>query len=193
MSKAALAWCFPRVFMHHRRQIGSLLKRLDLEVPFNNSVYTSATLNVGPRTACWLHNDSTNYPGLPCAVTAFGAFDPDKSGHLIAWNVGVVVRFPQLSTVLLSSSSVMHGNTAISSSEQRFSFTQYVQGSLYRSMAYSLQPATLINDEEKEKLDSEAEEGWEMQLARIGTLGDLEENRRELLKEEEAFGLDIMF
>ncbi|KAI0037770.1 hypothetical protein FA95DRAFT_1470035, partial [Auriscalpium vulgare] len=53
----------------------------ELQWNFPNSAYPCATANLGPTTICLGHNDCSNYPSFPCAVTPFGNFNPDKGGH----------------------------------------------------------------------------------------------------------------
>ncbi|KAI0028180.1 hypothetical protein K488DRAFT_73967 [Vararia minispora EC-137] len=46
---------------------------------FLNSVYTAGAMNFGPETCCDTHFDVRTYPGLPCAVTAFSDFNPNRA------------------------------------------------------------------------------------------------------------------
>ena len=76
--------------------------------------------------------DSANLPYGWCAITALGNFDYTKGGHLILWELGLVVEFPPGSTFLLPSACISHSNVAIAKHEKRFSFTQYTAGSIFR-------------------------------------------------------------
>ncbi|KAJ7078404.1 hypothetical protein B0H15DRAFT_788953, partial [Mycena belliarum] len=78
------------------------------------------------------HLDFANLAWGWCAVTALGNFDPDIGGHLILWDLRLVVRFPPGSTILLPSALIQHSNVPIQAHEHRSSFTQYTAGGLFR-------------------------------------------------------------
>lgn len=78
--------------------------------------------------------DYANLPFGWCSVTSLGNFDPILGGHLVLWEMQLVIEFPAGSTILLPSAAVTHSNVPINSSagEQRFSFTQYTAGGIFR-------------------------------------------------------------
>ena len=102
-----------------------------LKRTFPTSVFAATMYNLGPWTICFKHTDFTNLAFSMCAVTAFGNFDPKKSGHLILWECGLVIEFPPGSTILLPSATILHLNVTVDSHERRYSFTQYVAGELF--------------------------------------------------------------
>ncbi|KAJ7702866.1 hypothetical protein B0H14DRAFT_2648002 [Mycena olivaceomarginata] len=59
------------------------------------SVFAAATFNFGPRTVTFPHIDFANLAWGWCAITALGNFDPDKGGHLILWDLKLIIRFPR--------------------------------------------------------------------------------------------------
>ncbi|KAJ7349570.1 hypothetical protein DFH08DRAFT_935631 [Mycena albidolilacea] len=67
-----------------------------------------------------------------CAVTALGWFDPDLGGHLILWDLRLVIRFPPGSTIFIPSALIRHSNVPIRPHKIRSSFTQYTAGGLFR-------------------------------------------------------------
>jgi hypothetical protein len=73
-----------------------------------------------------------NLPYGWCAVTTFGKFDYKKGGHMILWELRLVVEFPPGATFLLPSACISHSNIDIDQSETRYSFTQYTAGSIFR-------------------------------------------------------------
>jgi len=79
-----------------------------------------------------MHKDHANLPYDWCAITALGSFDCTKGGHLIFWELGLVIQFPPGSTIFIPSASVTHSNTPIASGEKHFSMTQYTAGSIFR-------------------------------------------------------------
>lgn len=119
----------------------------------SNSAYPCITFNLGPQTVCNAHNDSTNYPGVPCAITPLGTFDPDEGGELVFYDYKLIVRFPPASTALLSSAGVRHGNKPIRKGEKRYSVTQFCVGGLKRWVRHGFRPASHLSDEERARLD----------------------------------------
>jgi hypothetical protein len=154
--------------------------------PFKNSVYPAACMNAGPQTCCKPHFDVCNYPGSPCAVTAFGHFNPDTGGHFVLYDLKLFFRFPPGTTVLLSSAGIRHGNTPISPEETRYSFTQFCPGGLMRWVAYGCKPAGQFSKKDRENMDKQAEEGWEKQLGRFSKIWELDDDRERVWNQEHA-------
>ncbi|KAJ7790894.1 hypothetical protein B0H14DRAFT_2625553 [Mycena olivaceomarginata] len=92
---------------------------------FVGSIFAACTFNFGPRAICAAHLDFANLAWGWCAITALGNFDPDFGGHLILWDLGLVIRFPPGSTILIPSALVRHSNVPIRAHEERCSFVQY--------------------------------------------------------------------
>ena len=103
-----------------------------LQVNFERSVWSAATVNFGPQTMCVPHLDSMNLACGWCAIIALGNYNPDQGGHLILWDLGLVIRFPPGSILLIPSALIYHSNVAIQDGESRCSFTQYTAGGLFR-------------------------------------------------------------
>lgn len=126
------AW-HPELHSHYRQNLDALLASdPKLVRNYPHSVFACATVNFGPRTQCFKHRDCANLPFGMCAITALGSFDHTKGGHLILWELGLVIEFPAGSTILIPSAVVSHCNTVIGPTETRYSFTQYSAGSLFR-------------------------------------------------------------
>lgn len=103
-----------------------------LQRPFEHSVFPAVTYNLGPQTVCERHFDFANLAFGWCAVAAIGRFNSEKGGHLILWELGLVIEFPAGSTIFLPSAVVSHSNVPISQHETRCSFTQYAAGALFQ-------------------------------------------------------------
>ena len=114
----------------------------------------AATFNLGPATVSIPHTDANNLPHGWCAVTAFGDFDPDKGGHLILWDLGLVIRFPPGHTVLLPSGCVRHSNVGIGPSERRYSMVLYSAGGLFRYKEYGMNTMEEAMAEDREKYEA---------------------------------------
>ncbi|KAJ7168760.1 hypothetical protein C8R46DRAFT_1218148 [Mycena filopes] len=96
------------------------------------SVFTTATYNFGPVTITLPHIDFGNLAWGWCAITALGDFDPDFGGHLVLWDLHLIIRFPPGSTILLPSAILRHSNVSIRPNETRFSFTQFTPAGIFR-------------------------------------------------------------
>ncbi|KAI0047425.1 hypothetical protein FA95DRAFT_1492485, partial [Auriscalpium vulgare] len=184
----SLASYFPKPYADAREAMDELFEsRPDLTHNFTTSVYPTATINFGPCTVCLPHKDSLNYPGIACAITALGGFDPDKGGQLVFYDLGLMVRFPPGSTILLSSAALRHGNLPIQAGDHRYSFTQYFPGGLFRWVRHGLRPASSLSKSERADIDGEAEEGLQRQLDRLSQFDELEKDRQWLLEREAAW------
>ncbi|KAJ7355228.1 hypothetical protein DFH08DRAFT_690522, partial [Mycena albidolilacea] len=99
---------------------------------FPGSVFATCTFNFGPQTICTPHLDFANLAWGWCSITTLGDFDPDLGGHLILWDLRMVIRFPPGSTILIPSALIHHSNVPIQAHEYCSSFVQYTAGGLFR-------------------------------------------------------------
>ncbi|KAJ7074865.1 hypothetical protein B0H15DRAFT_791846, partial [Mycena belliarum] len=100
--------------------------------PIALSVFAACTFNFGPSTVCLPHVDAANLAWGWCCITALGDFDPDLGGHLILWDLNLIIRFPPGSTLFIPSALLRHSNIGIQQGETRYSFTQFTAGGLFR-------------------------------------------------------------
>jgi hypothetical protein len=123
------------------------------------------------------HTDPSNLPYGWCAITSLGPFDSKQGGHLVLWDLQLVIEFPPGSTILIPSAVLRHSNTAIQKGEERYSFTQYTAGGLFRWVDHGFQKedeyyAGLSKEEAVE--EEEAMQGrWKMGLGLFSTLDEL--------------------
>ncbi|KAJ7020507.1 hypothetical protein C8F04DRAFT_974178, partial [Mycena alexandri] len=96
------------------------------------SVFTTATFNFGPITVTLPHIDFGNLAWGWCVITALGWFDPDRGGHLILWDLKLIIRFPPGSSILIPSAILRHSNVKIQPGERRYSFTQFTPAGIFR-------------------------------------------------------------
>ncbi|KAJ7185940.1 hypothetical protein C8R46DRAFT_1208044 [Mycena filopes] len=107
-------------------------KHIRRNFPEKFSVFTTATYNFGPVTVTLPHIDFGNLAWGWCAITALGHFDPDRGGHLVLWDLNLIIRFPPGSTILLPSAILRHSNLNIGPNETRSSFTQFTPAGIFR-------------------------------------------------------------
>ncbi|KAJ3968608.1 hypothetical protein EV361DRAFT_972719 [Lentinula raphanica] len=118
---------------------------------FKKSVFSSVSFNLGPACVSWPHTDNYNLAFGWCAITALGQFDPDRGGHLILWDLGLIIRFPPGSTILIPSALLTHSNLPIQKGEERYSIIQYSSSGLFRWDFLATRKREEIEKREKDK------------------------------------------
>ena len=106
-------------------------KYLHLRCNFLNSIFACCMFNFGPCTCSFDHTNPVNLLFGWYAITALGPFDPTHSGHLVLWDLKIVIEFLPGSTILIPLAMLRHSNVAIQPGEKQFSFTQYTAGGLF--------------------------------------------------------------
>jgi len=129
----------------------------------------ATTFNFGPQTATLPHKDLKNLSWGWCSVTSFGTYDPTKGGHLVLWDLNLVVEFPPYSTIFLPSAIVMHSNTGVGEDETRLTVTQYSSGGLFSWVAHGHGP-------KGESQNSEVY-WWDYPMHMFSKIGDLIKQR----------------
>jgi hypothetical protein len=144
---------------------------------FVGSIFAACTFNFGPRAVCVPHIDFANLAWGWCAITALGDFDPDLGGHLILWDLRLVIRFPPGSTILIPSALIRHSNVPIRPHEHRCSFVQYTAGGLFRWIwnGFKTAEAWEKSASPKDKAERAAENArrWEEGVAMYSCIDDL--------------------
>ncbi|KAJ7778948.1 hypothetical protein B0H16DRAFT_1711298 [Mycena metata] len=116
---AMLAFWAPSLYQYYRSCNSRPDPRLTTPRPFAHSVFASATFNLGPHAWTFKHRDILNLPFGWCPVTAFGDFDPTRGGHMILWDLKLVIEFPPGSTILIPSATLAHSNIPVAKTEHR--------------------------------------------------------------------------
>jgi hypothetical protein len=98
---------------------------------FVGSVFAACTFNLGPSAITIPHLDFGNLAWGWCAITALGDFDPNFGGHLILWDLKLVICFPPGAMILMLSAILRHSNVSIRPFKHRASFMQYCAGGLF--------------------------------------------------------------
>lgn len=103
------------------------------------------------------HLGYLNYIFSWCAITTLGSYDYKKGGHLILWDLGLVIEFPPGATILIPSAYMTHSNIAITSGETQYSFTQYTASSLFHFIDEGLQTQKGMSKEERTEVMAQAQ------------------------------------
>ncbi|KAI0043519.1 hypothetical protein FA95DRAFT_1465992, partial [Auriscalpium vulgare] len=126
----------------------------------------------GPRAVTVPHRDAKNVPYGWCAVTALGDFDYERGGHLVLWDLQLVIEFPPGASILIPSALITHSNVAIQPGETRQSITQFCAGSLIRWHAYGFRTERAMRRQDRalaEAFDDSATTRWDEMLAYLPT------------------------
>jgi len=95
-------------------------------------VFPCRTFNVDMQSVSRPHTDQGNLAQGWCSITPLGEFNHTLGGHLVLWDLGLIVQFPPGCTVLIPSSIVCHSNTSLQPGEVRHVIVQYASGRLFR-------------------------------------------------------------
>jgi len=124
----------PRLYAYYMETLDRLVDWMPSKIKrvYEGTAFAAITFNLGPRTVSFRHLDWANLAWGWCAITALGSFDADEGGHLVLWNLGLVIQFPRGTTMLIPSAMVEHGNTCVGPGQTRFSIAQYSASGLFR-------------------------------------------------------------
>ncbi|THU84015.1 hypothetical protein K435DRAFT_822833 [Dendrothele bispora CBS 962.96] len=169
------AWA-PRLWSYYSTNLDKLLKSdSSLKLPFSQSVWSTMTFNFGPQTVCFPHIDFSNLPFGWCAIWALGDFDPKRGGHLILWDLNLVIEFPPGSLILIPSGG----------HEKRYSFTQFTPGALFRWVDNGFQTQHAYHatrtDEEAQNDAVRTKNRWAMGLELLSTISELNISSTQLM------------
>ncbi|ESK96794.1 hypothetical protein Moror_6666 [Moniliophthora roreri MCA 2997] len=150
---------------------------------FRNSIFAATAFNFGPHVVSLDHYDYENRLDGFCAITPLcpsdGRYDYKKGGHLILWDLRLVIEFPPGTTILLPSAIFCHSNVAIGPKERRFSFAQYSSGHLFQyvEQGYRTEEAfwASLNSDEKAEAKARDKKRWRGAIANFTKLTSLTE------------------
>ncbi|KAF8071454.1 hypothetical protein FPV67DRAFT_1447013 [Lyophyllum atratum] len=133
----ALGYIAPRIYEDIAVHLAVLMfagkKRDQFQANFSSSVYPAGTFNLGPETVTVLHNDGKNSRYNLCAVTVGGHFDSKRGGHLILYDLKLIIEFPRGSTILIPSALLRHGNTTQQVSQAQAAYDEALAlGKVYK-------------------------------------------------------------
>ncbi|KAJ2927410.1 hypothetical protein H1R20_g9682, partial [Candolleomyces eurysporus] len=174
---SAFYFLAPKLYRRYAHDLGQLYEsQPELHWNFQGSIYPCIAFNCGPQSITTLHFDQGNLSHGLCAVTPLGNFDWKKGGHLVLWELKLVLEFPPGTVALLPSAAVRHCNTPIQEGEEWMSITQFAAGGLFRWVAYGIKSAKELGSTKasnsktlKEKADKCAEERWMEGLSLFST------------------------
>jgi hypothetical protein len=106
-------------------------------------------------------------------MAALGFFDPTKGAQIVLWDLKVIIEFPPGAQILIPSAILYHSNASIQQGEERYSFTQYCSGPLFRWVDTGFKLVNKLEGDEKEAFQKLKDERNVDPLALLPTLDDL--------------------
>ncbi|KAJ7818941.1 hypothetical protein B0H13DRAFT_1921973 [Mycena leptocephala] len=174
---AAFAMWVPRLHSYYREYDAKLRKHHPhLRRPFPHSTFFTANFNFGRNVWTFKHRDVLNLAFGWCAIQALGRFDATKGGHLVLWDLRLVIEFPAGALILVPSATIAHSNVPVSDDEERTSFTQYSPGGVFRYVDNGFRTVNELAEAdpaEYERLMELKERRWEMGLGLLSTMDEL--------------------
>lgn len=172
----------PKSFEWMRRSLRRLYKhdRTLIRI-FDHSVYPAGHFNIGDPSVTFRHVDHCNAAGTLCHVHSFGDFDPKLGGHLVLFDLRIVVEFPPGCDALIPSASLAHGNTAVQPGEKRYSFTQFCAGGLLRYVRYGFRREYELTEREYKRIVGEGNSRWKKILTMFSRSSELSWDRKKYL------------
>ncbi|KAJ6543752.1 hypothetical protein DFH09DRAFT_1321937 [Mycena vulgaris] len=164
-ASAAFGLWAPKVYQYYKDHDDALHKKLShLGRNFDKSVFSCAAFNFGPNACTFKHRDILNVPFGWCAVTAMGNFDPCAGGHLVLWDLKLVVEFPHAATILLPSATIAHSNIP------------FTPGGLIRYVDNGFRTEGKLQEDDPEeylRLSALKETRWSMGIGLLSTVDEL--------------------
>jgi hypothetical protein len=140
------------------------------------SIFSCAAFNFGPNVWTFRHRDVLNLAFGWCAIQALGSFDPTKGGHLVLWDLMLVIEFPPGALILIPSATLSHSNIPVQPGDTRASFTQFTPGGLFRYVDNSYRTEGELADAdpaEYARLMEKKQLRWEKGLHMYSTVDEL--------------------
>lgn len=132
MSATFKFWC-PKVHAHFTKRLKSLFETFpDLKKIFPRSIFPCCAFNLGPCVCAYKHRDHLNCPFGMCAIQPLGDYDYTRGGHIILWELGLIIEFPPYYLLLIPSALITHSNTPTAKGETRVSIAHWCPGALLR-------------------------------------------------------------
>ncbi|KAJ7081652.1 hypothetical protein B0H15DRAFT_753351, partial [Mycena belliarum] len=98
------------------------------ERPYYFSVFSAATFHLGNKCRTMVEDD---LPWGWSALTALGNYNPDKGGHIILWDLNLVVCFPPGATILIPRTLVRYSFVKVNENESRYCLVQFTPAPVF--------------------------------------------------------------
>ncbi|KAL0572842.1 hypothetical protein V5O48_009121 [Marasmius crinis-equi] len=130
-----------RIFRANHPKLSNLYRNVNAQLLADDPSLNFAFGNHSSFAACHFnfnsavtrpHRDQKNLFFGMCCVYSSGNFDYKKGGHLILWDLKIILEFPPGCFVFLPSAMLEHSNVKIQPGERRSSVAMFSASSLFR-------------------------------------------------------------
>ncbi|KAI0669488.1 hypothetical protein C8Q78DRAFT_943223, partial [Trametes maxima] len=139
---------------------------------FDKNIFAATTFNLGPQVVTYEHLDNLNLPAGLCTITTIGDYDSEQGDHVLLWDLKLMIEFPPGMLILISSAMLRHSNTTIEKLKHRYSFTQYLAGSLFRWVECGFKTLESFR-KEGGTFDYDVHDRWDRGISMFSTWGEL--------------------
>lgn len=140
---------------------------------FPSSPFCALTINMGPQTVCLPHRDYWNLAYGTCPIGVLGPFDHRTGGQLILHEPKLIIELRRGDVMFIPSAAVTHENAPIAEGEERYSFTQYTAGGLFRYVWCDGRLAKDLRGDDARAYKDGGEKCWQDGWARYSTIEEL--------------------
>ena len=159
---------FPKLYDHYDCTLEDVCAISPFCVPpYRDLPLASFTLNVGSKSVCFPHVDSTNSVLGTCLVSPAGTYDHTRGGHLIIHDWKAVIELPPGSIILFPSAIVTHENVGIQHHEERRAITGFTSASFFQWVNNGFSPMPHMDDKERVAYGQAEWEKAKKRLSRI--------------------------
>ncbi|KAJ7041672.1 hypothetical protein C8F04DRAFT_1252603 [Mycena alexandri] len=140
------------------------------------SVFFCVALNFGRNVWTFKHCDVLNLAFGWCAVHALRHYNATLGGHLVLWDLKLVIEFPHGALILLPSATITHLNIPVQEGEERVSFTQFSAGGIFRYVnngCKAVEGLEQADPGEYEQVMARMASRWREGLNLLGTVDEL--------------------
>lgn len=172
---------FPNVSTYLAEQhdrINSKLPSLHSQPHLSNSPFTTATLNLGPRTITSPHRDAGNLHSGLCAVFLSGTHKAEDGGDLVLDEAKAVMELGAGDMVIFPSALITHWNAALKPGKFRQSMVFWTCGGSIRYHDMGERLMKVLSTDEKEAEAKRAAEHWKAGVERFSFFSQLVKETR---------------
>ncbi|KAJ7728435.1 hypothetical protein DFH07DRAFT_969868 [Mycena maculata] len=115
----------------------------------------------------FLRGTSATSHGVGAPSPRSAPFNPNLGGHLVLWDLRLIIRFPPGATIFIPLAILRHSNVKIRANERRYSFTQFTPAGIFRWVYNGfrtdkdIENSTLTTDELRERWRADRARRWE--------------------------------
>jgi hypothetical protein len=139
----------------------------------SNSPFTTATINLGPRTITLPHRDAGNLQSGLCAVFLPGTHKEEDGGDLVLDEAKVVMELGAGDMAIFPSALISHWNTSLKPGKIRQSVVFWTCGKSIRYCDMGGRLMKTLSKDEKKAEAKRAAEHWKAGVQRFSFLSQL--------------------